>query len=183
MTECIALIRGINVGRAKRIAMADLRRMVEELGYRNVRTLLNSGNVVFQAARPRMNALAQSIETGMASKFRISARVLVIGASDLTAIIQENPLRAVASDPARHLVAFVASASTLAKARPLLQESWTPESLAIGARAAYLWCATGVADSKVAKAFGRVVGDAATTRNWATVLKLQTLARSNRSAT
>ena len=49
MTECVALLRGINVGRAKRIAMAELRGLVAELGFTNVRTVLNSGNVVFQS--------------------------------------------------------------------------------------------------------------------------------------
>ncbi len=52
MTQCIALLRGINVGRAKRIAMAELRELIEALGFSDVRTLLNSGNAVFQAARP-----------------------------------------------------------------------------------------------------------------------------------
>ena len=61
MTQCIALLRGINVGRAKRIAMADLRTLVEELGFRNVKTLLNSGNVVFDAARPNTKRIATTI--------------------------------------------------------------------------------------------------------------------------
>jgi uncharacterized protein (DUF1697 family) len=172
VTACIALIRGINVGRAKRIAMADLRRMVEGLGHDNVRTLLNSGNVVFEATRPRMSKLAEAMEAGIARTFGISARVVVVAASDLTTIIDENPLRAVAGDPARYMVAFVASPSTLTRAKSLLDEAWTPEAFAIGAKAAYLWCANGVADSKLAKAFARAVGDAATMRNWATVLKL-----------
>ncbi len=61
MTECVALIRGINVGRGKRIAMADLRGMVAELGHTNVRTLLNSGNVLFQSKRPNALPSAGSI--------------------------------------------------------------------------------------------------------------------------
>ena len=58
----IALIRGINVGRAKRVAMADLRKLIEELGYREVRSVLNSGNIVFSADGVEPNAAAAAIE-------------------------------------------------------------------------------------------------------------------------
>jgi len=119
MTDCIALIRGINVGRAKRIAMADLRGLIEGLGHTNVRTLLNSGNVIFQAQRPNMSKLALSIEAGITSEFGFSAAVVVITAANLNAIIQENPLGAVAHDPAKYLVAFVSSAASLVKTWPL----------------------------------------------------------------
>ena len=110
MTECVALIRGINVGRAKRIAMAELRDIFVGLGHQNVRTLLNSGNVLFECARP----------------------------TALAAIVHENPLPRIAVDPARHLVAFVAHPRSLASLRPLMLESWTPDALAIGSQAAYL---------------------------------------------
>lgn len=173
MTQCVALVRGINVGRAKRIAMVDLRKMVEDLGHHRVRTLLNSGNVVFDASRPRPAALARSLELGITRTFGISAGVVVVPAPELTAIIDENPLRAFVTDPSRYLVAFVGSSPMLVKAKPLLQETWTPELFSISARAAYLWCANGIAASNLAKAFARVTGNAATTRNWATVVKLQ----------
>ena len=163
--------------------MSDLRKMVEGLGHGSVRTLLNSGNVMFQATRPRMAELARSIETAISSTFGISARVIVVAASDLTTIIDENPLRTVASDPARYMVAFVDGPATLVKAKPLLPEAWEPEALSIGTKTAYLWCANGVADSKLAKALGRVMGDAVTTRNWATVLKLHATTRSKPDGT
>ena len=56
--------------------------------------------------------------------------------------------------------------------RSPMEESWTPDALAIGSRAGYLWCADGVLDSKLSKAFARRGGETVTTRNWATVLKL-----------
>jgi uncharacterized protein (DUF1697 family) len=87
MTDCIALIRGINVGRAKRIAMADLRGLIEGLGHTNVRTLLNSGSAIFQAQRPNMSKLALTIEAGITSEFGFSAAVVVITAANLNAII------------------------------------------------------------------------------------------------
>ena len=73
----VALIRGINVGRAKRVAMADLRALVEGLGYGEVRTLLNSGNVVFRVPAARSGDIAGRIEKAITARLRISARVIV----------------------------------------------------------------------------------------------------------
>lgn len=176
-TACIALLHGINVGKARRIAMVDLRRVVEELGYTNVRTLLNSGNVAFETRRPNATRIAAAIDLALQHAFGFSASVVVVTADDLDAIIEENPLREIATDPAKHLVAFVAHTSVLAEAKPLLASTWDPDALALGTKAAYLWCANGVVKSKLMREFARLTGDAATTRNWATVLKLQASAR------
>src|SRR5882762_2619720 len=173
MTECMALLRGINVGRAKRIAMADLRGLLIDLGHKNVRTVLNSGNVLFQCARPNTGKLALSIQNAIADTCGFSVPVTVVTATELAAIIRENPLLPVAVDPAKHLVAFVSHPRSLVPLRPLLKNSWAPDALAIGAHAAYLWCAAGVIESKLSQMFARHAGDTVTTRNWATVLKLQ----------
>jgi uncharacterized protein (DUF1697 family) len=177
VTTCIALLRGINVGRAKRISMADLRALVERLGCTNVRTLLNSGNVVFEAPRPDRNKIAAAIDVALQSSHGFSAVAVIVTAAELQAIVEENPLLDVATDPARHLVAFVMAPTDLAKAKTLLDAAWKPEAVALGSRAAYLWCAKGIIDSKLLAAFVRATGQVATTRNWATVLKLQALAR------
>src|ERR1700691_4478409 len=104
MSECIALIRGINVGRGKRVAMADLRDMMLDLGHTNVRTLLNSGNVLFQARRPNTVKLSASIEAAITAQCGFSAMVTVITAQELASIIDENSLLSIAKDHARHLV-------------------------------------------------------------------------------
>jgi uncharacterized protein (DUF1697 family) len=183
MTQCIALLRGINVGRAKRIAMAELRELIEELGFSDVRTLLNSGNVVFQAARPDVAEVAAAIEAAIETRFGFAVPVVVLTALELNAIVAENALHQAASDPSKFLVAFVANDATLAKVKPLLAQSWAPDALSIGSRAAYLWCANGVIESKLVQAFSRATGEAATTRNWATVLKLQAAAATGQNAT
>jgi uncharacterized protein (DUF1697 family) len=172
MTECIALIRGINVGRTKRIAMSELRSLFVGLGHENVRTLLNSGNVLFRCARPNTGKLALAIQNAMADTCGITASVAVITAANLAAIVRENPLLRVAKDPARHLVAFAARPRSLVPLRSMMDESWAPDALAINSRAAYLWCADGVLDSKLSRMFSRRAAQTVTTRNWATVLKL-----------
>ena len=156
--------------------MADLRDLFTGLGHENVRTILNSGNVLFRCARPNVRKLAAAIESAIAGGCGFSASVMVVTAADLAAIIDENPLLKMANEPARHLVAFVADAGRLAPMRPLLEESWKPDALAITQRAAYLWCATGILESKLLEAFVRKAGNTITTRNWATVLKLHAAA-------
>ena len=153
--------------------MADLRALFVDLGFANVRTLLNSGNVSFQCRRPNVRKLATAIETSIGKNCGFSAPVTVITAEDLSAIIRDNPLLQVANDHARHLVAFATNKGALTALRPLLKESWTPDALAVGSRAAYLWCAAGVLDSRLSQVFARKAGGSFTTRNWATVLKLQ----------
>src|SRR5258708_24763196 len=176
MTECIALLRGINVGRAKRITMADLRGLFVGLGHKNVRTLLNSGNVLFQCTRHNTGKLALSIQNAIADTCGFSVPVTVVTATDLAAIIRENPLLPVAVDPAKYLVAFVAHPSSLDPLRPLLKDSWAPDALAIGSQAAYLWCAAGVIDSKLSQIFAPRPGETVTTPNLATLLKLHAAA-------
>ncbi len=172
MTECIALLRGINVGRAKRIAMAELRNIFVDLGHQNVRTLMNSGNVLFRCARPNTAKLALAIQSAIAKRAGFNAPATVITAKTLAAIVRDNPLLKVAADPARHLIAFVAHQHSLAALRHLTQETWAPDVLAFGPQAAYLWCVDGVLDSRLSQEFTRRAGDRITTRNWATVLKL-----------
>ncbi|HTD73998.1 MAG TPA: DUF1697 domain-containing protein [Steroidobacteraceae bacterium] len=177
MSTCIALIRGINVGVGKRVAMADLRDLVADLGHTDVRTLLNSGNVVFTSKRPNAMKISSGIEAAITASCGFSANVMVITAQELDCIIDENPLLHLAKEPSKHLVAFVGHAGHLEPMRPMLKEPWKPDALAITQRAAYLWCATGLLDSKLSLAFSRKAGATVTTRNWATVLKLQAAAK------
>jgi uncharacterized protein (DUF1697 family) len=173
VSECIALLRGVNVGTSKRISMSDLRALMAGLGHTNVRTLLNSGNVLFQCSRPNAAKLIAAIESAISAKHGFSAVVTVITVKDLKQIIDENPLLEHATDHARHLVAFAPNPKLLIPLRPMLKENWTPDALAIGSRAAYLWCASGILESRLNQAFARKAGANVTTRNWATVLKLQ----------
>lgn len=176
----IALLRGINVGRAKRVAMADLRALVEGLGYTNVRTLLNSGNIVFTSSaqtpkKPPKDA-SSAIERALMAKTGVSAKVTVLTAAELDAVVTGNPLLRIADDPSRLLVAVLNSPKDRPRLEALAKEPWTPDALALGPRVAYLWCAGGILESRLAKALDRLLGDAVTSRNWATVMKLKALA-------
>jgi len=171
----VALIRGINVGRAKRVAMADLRALVVDLGYGDVRTLLNSGNVVFTVPASARSEPASRIERAITSRLGISARVTVLTRAELAAVVAENPLVGVASEPSRLLVTVLTDPADRKRLLPLARQDWAPDVLAVGARVAYLWCPKGMLESRLADAVSRLLGDGATTRNWATVTKLHAL--------
>ena len=103
----VALLRGINVGTAKRVAMSELRALVEELGYSDVRTLLNSGNVVFTAAKAEPREAALRIKKALEGKLGVSARVTVISDEELADVVAGNPLGKVADNPSRLLVGIL----------------------------------------------------------------------------
>jgi uncharacterized protein (DUF1697 family) len=172
----VALLRGINVGKARHVAMADLQAVIEDLGYAGVRTLARSGNVVFTAPGSSAGTAAARIEAALVEQLGIASRVTVLAAADLAAVVATNPLLEVATDHSRLLVAFPPDPGHLARLEPLTRRSWSPEALAIGERAAYLWCPGGVLTSQALQAAGRALGDAVTTRNWNTVTKLLALA-------
>lgn len=175
MSIYIALLRGINVGKAKRIAMADLRALLAGLGYTDVATLLNSGNVVFKAGKGTPKKLAAHISAAIASQLGIEVPVIVVSAKDFALIAKDNPFAASATDPSRLLIAFVPDAGALSAVSTISTLVTPPEQLHVGAHAAYLHCASGILESKAAEALLGKAGKAATTRNWGTVQKLLAL--------
>ncbi|MCA1684486.1 MAG: DUF1697 domain-containing protein [Planctomycetia bacterium] len=180
MNTRVALLRGVNVGRAKRMAMADLRAVVGSLGYVGVQTLLNSGNLVFSAPGAAPYDDAARIETAIEDRLGVSARVTVLTDRELATAVRDNPLLDVADDPSRLLVAVLTDPADRPRLDPLLGQEWAPEVLALGARVAYLWCPDGVLAGRLPGAVGRVLGDAVTMRNWSTLTKLHTLIRGER---
>jgi uncharacterized protein (DUF1697 family) len=176
----VALLRGINVGRAKRVAMADLRALLEGLGYGGVKSLLNSGNLVFSARAADSRDHGARIEKAMVKELGLSSRVTVLTAAELAAIVDGNPLAGPGRDPARLFVAVARDAAHLAKLKALAREDWAPDAIALGRRAAYLWCPRGMMESTLAETTARALGDGVTTRNWATMSKLHALAAAPR---
>jgi uncharacterized protein (DUF1697 family) len=175
MPTCVALLRGINVGTAKRVAMADLRALLIDLGYSDVVTLLNSGNAVFRATKGTPSKVAAEISHAIASNLKIEVPVIVKSAKELALISAENALAAKAPDHSRLLVAFVQDLKALQQLAAIEPLVVPPEQFLVGNSAAYLLCASGILESKAAEALLGRAGKAVTTRNWATVLKLQAI--------
>lgn len=167
----VALLRGINVGRAKRVGMADLKDLFTALGCKDVTTLLNSGNVVFSGPA----ALTETrIESAFTERFGFSSRITVLTAAELIGAVKENPLTEI-PDPSRFLVAFLKTSDHREHLLPLTKKPWHPEAFALGARAAYMWCPEGILASPLNQAVVKALGDSVTARNWTTVLKLRAI--------
>lgn len=178
MPTFVALLRGVNVGKAKRVPMADLRALLTELGYTGVVTLLNSGNAVFRGMRGTPAKHAAAIATAISTRLKVDVPVIVKSAEELASIVAENRLAKGAPDHSRLLVAFVQDAGALSDLGAIKLLVVPPEEFFIGKgkHAAYFHCPAGILKSKAGEALLGKVGRSTTTRNWATVLKLQALA-------
>ena len=170
----VALLLGINVGTAKRIAMEDLRGVMAGLGYTDVRTLLNSGNIVFKAPS-RSGDPSTRIQQEIEKQLGVSSRVTVLTAAELDVAVRGNTLLKVASHPSRLLVCALATRDDRSRLEPLTRKRWGLERLALGERVCYVWCPEGILKSPLMKEIGRAVGDAVTARNWSTIQKLHGL--------
>jgi uncharacterized protein (DUF1697 family) len=171
----VALFRGINVGKAKRIAMADLRALLGKLGYTGVATLLNSGNAVFTGTAQAAHEHADRIRKAVLATTGVDALVIVKSAREIAGIIAENELAGDARDPSRLLVALTHDAKALTAVRALARDSWGEEQLHVGRHAAYLWCANGILESQALGVLLKLMNGTGTTRNWATVNKVHAL--------
>jgi uncharacterized protein (DUF1697 family) len=138
-----------------------------------VRTLLNSGNVVFGGRKEKPGAVATRIQRGVAERLGVESRVSVLTGDAFATAVKENPLADLADNPSRFLLAFCDDPGRLKLLTPLMQQKWGREALAVGTHAAYLWCAEGILESRLLGEVWKVLGESTTTRNWATALKIQ----------
>jgi len=180
MTRWVALLRGVNVGGNKRISMADLRALVEGLGYENVATYVQSGNVVFEGGGGSGAAVehAGRIERALADELALSSKVLVRSGAEMTAVVKGNPFAAqAAKDPTKVHVAFLSAQAPKAKfaAATADADAFAPDEVVVGARVLYFHHPNGVAGSRLKVDFQKVLGLDLTARNWRTVESLTKL--------
>ena len=172
MSTYALLLRGINLPGHKRIAMPDLRSLLEGLGYSDVRTHLQSGNaVVTTSAKPA--AVARMVEAQISKKLRLDVDVMVRTHAELASVVKRNPYKQGTKDPAKLLVAFLASKPDAKQVKTLDPDSFAPDRFWFDGRELYLWCPNGVGRSKLFKDFvGKRLSVPATARNWNTVTTL-----------
>jgi uncharacterized protein (DUF1697 family) len=176
MARQIVLLRGINLGSRNRIAMPELRAALEEAGFGEVRTYVQSGNVVLDA-KTKPEQTARRIERLIGEQFGLEIAVVVRTRAELARIVKKNPLGKVAKEPKRYQVSFMSKKLDTAIVRKLEATAAESERLVVDGREVYAWHPAGVARSKLwALLAGRGLGVAATSRNWTTVTKLLELA-------
>jgi uncharacterized protein (DUF1697 family) len=172
----VVLLRGVNLGGRNRIAMPALREALSESGFEDVRTYLQSGNVVLTGgASP--DAVARKVRKVVADRFRVDVEVVVRTRAELAAIVKRDPLGEVAKDPKRYQVSFLGAKPTADAVRKLEEAAIEPERLVVHGREAYAWHPNGVGRSKLAALLaGNGLGVTATARNWTTATSLLALA-------
>lgn len=171
----VALLRGINVGRNKRLAMADLRALLESLGYRDVRTLLQSGNALFITDRGRGPVLERAIASRISADLGMDVKVLVRRAAELGSVVDANPFMAPGVDVSQLHAAFVSAAPPASAFAALHPADFAPDEFAVGDRVLYLRTPDGVRASRLPD-WERLLGLAVTVRTWNTVTRLHALA-------
>jgi len=176
MPKQVVLLRGINLGSRNRVAMPKLREALENAGFDDVQTYLQSGNVVL-SSRLSPAKVAAKCKRQVAESFGLDVEVLVRSKAQLAAIAKLDPLGNVASDPKRYQVTFLAAKPKRQVVERLQALAAGKEQLVVHGRELYAWHPNGVGRSKLAAGLAaKDLGVAATARNWATVTKLLELA-------
>jgi uncharacterized protein (DUF1697 family) len=172
----VALLRGVNVGKSRRVPMAGFRTLLASLGYQDVATPLNSGNAVFRSTGGTPASHAARIARGLAEQMKVAAPVIVVSAAELAKAVSDCPIPVDAAEHSRLLAAFAQDRATPRSLAGVASLVEPPEQFAVGRHCAYLFCSDGILASRAADALLGKAGAKVTTRNWATVLKLHALA-------
>ncbi len=180
MTTYIALLRAINVGGTKKVAMSELRAFVETLSFADVRTLLQTGNLVFNGKTRSATSLERQLESEAQKRLNLDTDFFVRTAGELAAIIAKNPFPSEAKrDPSHLVVQFLKDAAAPAAVKALQAAITGPEIVRAKDKQLYVVYPAGIGRSKLtAKLIESKLGARATGRNWNTILKLAALAGS-----
>ena len=156
--------------------MADLRALCEDLGYEDVRTYVQSGNVVLTAAEPA-KAVERDLKAEIAVRLGVDTDVVARTRDELADVVERNPLPDAADEPKRFQVSFLSGKPDAAFVRELETQDFAPEQFVVSGREIYAWHPEGLQRSKLARALAdRRLGVTATARNWNTVTKLLAMA-------
>jgi uncharacterized protein (DUF1697 family) len=174
-TRAAVLLRGVNVGRAKRIAMSDFSALLTDLGATEVRTILNSGNAVVTSTR-QPDDLAAAVAGSIEDRLGFTCDVVVRTRAAIEAVVSLDPLGTIATDPSRYLVSFLGSSPAASAVDALTGLDLAPDAWVLEGRELYVWVPEGVIASPVGKHLGRgILGVTWTARNWTTVTRLRDL--------
>ena len=178
MAVIICMLRGVNLAGKRRIKMDALKALYESVGLRDVKTLLQSGNVVFRTERRDLVALTKQIESGIERKFGFHSDVVLRTSFELRDVIARNPFaKRAGMDASRFLVSFLVSDPGEEARDNVRRIKAEPEELRIDGREVYIYFPNGLARPKLSMALvERTLKTSWTGRNWNTVRKLLEMA-------
>ena len=176
MARHVVLLRGINIGPRNRVAMPALREALEEAGFADVQTYLQSGNVVVES-RAKPETVRTKVEQLIRDRFGLEIAVVVRTRAELAAVVKRNPHAKVATNPKAYQVTFLEQKLPAKTVRELEQAAADGERVVVSGREVYAWHPQTIARSKLwSKLAGQGLGVTATSRNWTTVEALLELA-------
>ncbi len=169
----VALLRGINVGGGNKLLKGELVEIFAEAGCQDVRTYIQSGNVVFRATESLVDGLSARITAAIASSHGYQVPVVIRTGADWAGVVSGNPFLAAGADPGKLHVGFLADTPDPARVATLDPDRSPPDAFEVRGDEVYLHFPAGVARSKLDNAyFDRTLGTVCTIRNWRTVCKL-----------
>lgn len=177
--QYVSILRGINVGGKRKVLMLDLKKIYSDLGFANVRTYIQSGNVIFEStAIGNEKAISKSIEEAIVKHYGFEVPVITITSTTLNSIFENNPyIKEAAFDIDRLHLTFLATTPEQEAIESAQSFNFEPDSFQLIASSAYLFCAGKYHESKLGNTwFENKLKVTATTRNWKTVKKLQEIA-------
>ncbi len=177
MNTWIALLRGINVGGKNKVKMAALRDALESIGLKNVRTYIQSGNIVFESRTTSSSRLSAKIVACIDEEFGFRPCVFVLGSEALRLTIERNPFPDAVSDSKTLHLGFLASPAKDADLESIANAKAASESYLLDDGVFYLLAPGGIARSKLAAGLERWLGVAMTSRNYRTVMKLAAMTK------
>jgi uncharacterized protein (DUF1697 family) len=177
MARHIALLRGINVGGHKKVPMADLRAALADAGFEDVKTYVQSGNVALTAKERSPAKVGRKIEQAIEDAFGFDVAVVVRSREEIAALVEDDPLGDVATNPTYRVVVFLAEKLDPKRVADVDPAAFAPEAFALRDYEIVMWAPDGQRDSKLVKTLSeKRTGVVGTARNWKTVLKLLDLA-------
>jgi uncharacterized protein (DUF1697 family) len=184
MPHYVALLRSVNVAGHGRLSMVDLKASFLTLGYTDVSTYIQTGNVVFRSPVKSVPALTTAIEGQLATDFGRAPAVILRTVPDLARVLQSSPYPKTGADPARHHVTFLADKPSKERLAAFDPPQSGRDELSIVGQEVYVHTPDGYAGSKLTGAMlERRLGVLSTTRNWNTVTKLHALATAATTST
>jgi|ERR1700722_10706722 len=179
MPTYIAMLRGINIGPSKRVEMARLRKVLESARFKRVRTYIQSGNVVFDAAKSTTARLAEKIENALVAQLGFGALVIVRTEDEMSRALTNNPfVKQSGKDPAKVHVCFLAGPPRAEAVKALHALGTKAEQVMCAANEVYVYHVNGLGKAKVLThgVLEKVLAVKVTMRNWNTSSKLREMA-------
>ena len=179
MKRCISILRGINVSGQKKILMKDLKALYEELNFKNVRTYVQSGNVIFDYDKIKTTILPQQIEEKILEKYGFHVSLIVRTVEEMEHILNNNPfLKKNKDEINRFYVTFLSEAPKQEYVAKTNELNFTPDKFIISGKEVYLLIPVSYGNTKLSNNFfENKLKVTATTRNWKTVNELVRIAK------